>query len=274
MKIDTGELTLAYEDTGHGPPVLFIHGYPLGRRMWRPQLEALLGNMRIIAPDLRGHGDSDNLPGPYSVEIHADDCVDLLDGLEVDEPVIVCGISMGGYVALALQRIFPERVGGLVLVSTRATPESAEGKSKRNEAMATARDGGVSAIVDGMLPKLFSPKSIAQKQAVVRYVDQVMRKTSLEGVLGDLVALRDRPDAVSGLASIEVPALVIHGRDDQVIPLSEAEAMTAAIRGARLLVMDDTGHLPNLEQPQAFNAALRDFVRLVGVEDEDETTAH
>lgn len=274
MKIDTGELTLAYEDAGRGPPVLFIHGYPLGRRMWRPQLEALLGNMRMITPDLRGHGDSDTVPGPYSIEMHADDCIDLLDGLELDEPVIVCGISMGGYVAMALQRVFPERVQGLVLVSTRATPESADGKSNRDQAMATARDGGVAAIVDSMLPKLFAPKSIAQKQAVVRYVDQLMRKTSLEGVLGDLVALRDRPDARPGLASIDVPTLVIHGRDDLLIPVAEAEATAAAIRGARLLVMDDTGHLPSLEQPQAFNAALRDFVRLVGVEDEDETTAH
>jgi pimeloyl-ACP methyl ester carboxylesterase len=125
-----------------------------------------------------------------------------------------------------------------------------------------------------MLPKLFAPKSIAQKDAVVRYVDQLMRKTSLEGVLGDLVALRERPDARPGLASIDVPTLVIHGRDDLLIPVAEAEATAAAIRGARLLVMDDTGHLPSLEQPQAFNAALRDFVRLVGVEDEDETTAH
>src|ERR1700761_2002134 len=101
MKLDTGELTIAYEDTGRGQPVLFIHGYPLGRRMWRPQLEGLLGSMRLVTPDLRGHGDSTAGPGPGSIDMKADDCIDRPDGLEVDEPVIVCGISMGGYVALS-----------------------------------------------------------------------------------------------------------------------------------------------------------------------------
>ena len=158
MKIDTGELTLAYEDTGRGPPVLLIHGYPMGRRMWRPQLEALIGNMRIIAPDLRGHGDSDAAPGPYTVDLHADDCIDLLDALEVDEPVVVCGLSMGGYIALALQRAYPERIAGLVLVSTKAAPDTKDAKIARDQAMAKARDGGVSAIVDGMLPKMFAPQ--------------------------------------------------------------------------------------------------------------------
>ncbi|HSI06555.1 MAG: alpha/beta fold hydrolase [Myxococcota bacterium] len=274
MKLDTGELTLAYEDTGRGPPVLFIHGYPLGRRMWRPQLEALIGNMHVIAPDLRGHGDSDAVPGPYTIDMHADDCIDLLDGLEVDEPVVVCGLSMGGYVALALHRLYPERVAGLVLCATRATPDNDEAKAKRTQAMTQARDGGVSAIVDTMLPKLFAPQNLEPKQAVVKYVDQVMRKTSLEGLLGDLVALRDRPDARPGLAAIEVPTLVIHGKDDQLIPVSEAEALTAGIRGARLVTLENTGHLPNLEQPQLFNAALRDFVKLFDAADDDETTAH
>jgi 3-oxoadipate enol-lactonase len=274
MKIDTGELTLAYEDTGRGPPVLFIHGYPLGRRMWRPQLEALLGNMRMVCPDLRGHGDSEAGQTPFTIDLHADDCVDLLDALEIDEPVVVCGISMGGYVALALQRMYPERVAGLVLVSTRAGADSAEGKAKRDQAMAQARDHGVSAIVDSMLPKMFAPQNVKRKEAVIKTLDQVMRKTSLEGVLGDLVAMRDRPDATPTLSAIEVPTLVIHGRDDQLIPFSEGEALAGGIRGAQLVALDDTGHLPNLEQPQAFNTAVRDFVKLFDAADDDETTAN
>lgn len=273
MKIDTGELTIAYEDTGRGQPVLFIHGYPLGRRMWRPQLEALLGAMRIIAPDLRGHGDSDAVQGPYTIAMHADDCIDLLDNLQVDEPVIVVGISMGGYVAMALQRQYPERVAGLVLVSTKAGAESAEGKKKRDEAMTLARDGGVSSIVDDMLPKLIAPQNIQKKKAVAEYLELVMKRTSLEGVLGDLVAMRDRPDATEGLRAVDVPTLIIHGRDDQLIPYTEAEAMAQLVRGANLSIMVDTGHMPSLEQPQAFNLALTGFVKLVSP-NEDEDTAH
>ncbi len=274
MKIDTGELTLAYEDTGRGPAVLFIHGYPLGRRMWRPQLEALLGNMRLIAPDLRGHGDSDPVPGPYTIDMHADDCIDLLDALEVDEPVVVCGVSMGGYVALALQRLYPERVAGLVLVGTRGGPDDAEAKKKRDQAMAQARDKGVESIVESMLPKMFAPQNLTKKQAVLKTLDGVMRKTSLEGVLGDLAAMRDRPDARPHLKTIEVPTLVIHGQDDQAIPVAEGKALAEAIRGAQLLLMDDTGHLPSVEQPQLFNAALRDFVKLFDEAEDEEATAH
>jgi 3-oxoadipate enol-lactonase len=270
MKLDTGELTLAYEDTGRGPAVLFIHGYPLGRRMWRPQLEALLGSMRLVTPDLRGHGDSDAVPGPYTIDMHADDCIDLLDGLEIDEPVVVCGISMGGYVALSLQRNYPERVSGLILCSTRGGPET--DPQARETAMQLARDGGVKAVVDTMLPKMLAPGSMGKKQAVVQALEHVMLKTSLEGVLGDLVAIRDRPDARPFLPSVDVPTLVIHGRDDQLIPCSEGEALAAAIRGSSLTVMANCGHLPPLEQPQAFNAAVRSFVKLIGPSDEE--TAH
>ena len=109
---------------------------------------------------------------------------------------------------------------------------------------------------------------------MVNYLDTVMRKTSLEGVLGDLAALRDRPDSTPTLATIDVPTIVIHGRDDQLIPLAEAEALAAGIRGAQLIALDNTGHVPPLEQPQLFNAALRDFVKLFDVADDGETTAH
>lgn len=270
MKIDTGELTLAYEDTGRGPPVLFIHGYPLGRRMWRPQLEALLGSMRLIVPDLRGHGDSEAPEAPYTIAMHADDCIDLLDGLEIDQPVIVVGISMGGYIALELQRAFPERVAGLVLVSTRAGADSDEAKTKRNEAIALAETSGVSAVVASMLPKMMAPAS-QKKDAVVKGLEQVMLKTSLQGVVGDLHALRDRIDSTPFLQHIDVPTLVIHGADDALIPVSEGQALAAGITDAQLNVMADCGHLPNVEQPQAFNRAINAFVQFVA---NDEETQH
>ncbi len=177
---------------------------------------------------------------------------------------------MGGYVAMSMQRQYPERISGLILCSTRGGPET-DAKA-RDEAMRLARDGGVKAIVEKMLPKMFAPGSLSKKEAVVRTLEQVMLKTSLEGVLGDLVAMRDPPDARPQLPGLDVPTLVIHGKDDQLIPCSEGEALASAIRGASLNVMADCGHLPPSEQPQAFNAAVRSFVKLIGPSDED--TAH
>jgi pimeloyl-ACP methyl ester carboxylesterase len=177
---------------------------------------------------------------------------------------------MGGYIALALQRMFPERVDGLVLVSTRAGPDNDEGKQKRNDAIALAEKSGVSAIVASMLPKMMAPVN-AKKDAVVKALEQVMLKTSLQGVIGDLTAMRDRMDATPFLSRIDVPTLVIHGADDALIPVSEAEALAKAIPDAQLNVMADCGHMPSIEQPQAFNRALTAFVKFVA---DDEETQH
>jgi 3-oxoadipate enol-lactonase len=261
MKINNYEM--AYDDQGSGLPLLFIHGYPLNRRLWQPQVEGLSSSARILAPDLRGHGDSQPVAGSYNMDTLAGDCIALLDALEIRIPVVVCGLSMGGYIALALYRKYPERMGGLILAATRASADTPEGRANRDAAAAQAKEKGVEAVVESMLPKMMSPKTYQQKPELVQRVKQIMASTSLEGVLGDLMGMKERPDSNPTLSRISIPTLVIHGADDQIISGEETRQMHAQIRGALLETVPDAGHLLNLEQPEIFNQAVRRFIQSV-----------
>jgi pimeloyl-ACP methyl ester carboxylesterase len=260
MKIRLNDFTTAYEERGSGRPVLFIHGFPLNRKMWKPQIEAFSDQVHVIAPDLRGHGETEAVPGPYSMEMLADDCHSLLQSLGVTQPVILCGLSMGGYITLAFYRKYPELAAGLILAATRAGADSEEGKTNRENAAAQAQEKGVTAIIDGMLPKILAPRTYENNPDLVDRVRDIMAQTSVEGVVGAQFGMKDRPDSTELLRGIRVPTLVVHGAEDQIIPAAEAEAMHAAIPGSQILILPDSGHLLNLEQPERFNQALAAFL--------------
>lgn len=260
MRINANNLALDYSDNGGGIPLLLIHGYPLSRALWEPQVTGLADAARVLALDLRGHGSSDPVPGPYSISVLADDCRGFLDALGITRPVVLGGLSMGGYVVFEFYRKYPQRIAGLILAATRAGADSPEAKASRDKAATTARDKGVSAIVETMLPKMLSPKSYQTRPELVTRVRKMMTSTSFAGVVGDLAAMRDRTDSTALLAQIDKPTLILHGADDQLIPPAEAQVMSAAIPSARLHILPDAGHLLNLEQPEAFNDAVRRFL--------------
>jgi 3-oxoadipate enol-lactonase len=251
---------MAYESQGQGTPLLFIHGFPLNRRMWEPQMQSLSHHARVLAPDLRGHGDSEPIEGPYSMDMLADDCVALLDALDIQQPAVVCGHSMGGYITLAMYRRYPERICGLILAATRAGADSPEGKAKRDKAIAQAENDGTAAIASAMLPKLMSPKTYDTKPDLVNQVDNLMTSTSVHGIVGALEGMKSRPDSTPLLSKIDVPTLIIHGEEDQLIPPQEAQSMHTAISDSTIYLTPSAGHLPNLEQPERFNQAVREFM--------------
>lgn len=251
---------MAYSAGGAGQPMLFVHGYPLNRQIWTPQLDNLADSGYIIAPDLRGHGESDPVPGPYSMDLLADDLNALLDRLEVRKKVILCGLSMGGYVALAFWRKYASRLKALILTATRAAPDSPEAQVARDQAAATVRQSGIEPIVVSMLPRLLAPETLRNNPALAKQLGAIMRSTSSAGVLGDLAGMRDRPDSRPDLKNIELPTLILHGQEDQIVPVQEAQEMFAALPNSRLRLIPHAGHLPNLEQPARFNAAIREFI--------------
>ncbi len=261
MYLQLPDYTLAYTDLGQGLPLVFIHGYPLNRGLWQPQVDELWDVARVLAPDLRGHGDSQPVPGPYSMDLLAEDVKAFLDSLGINQPVILCGLSMGGYIAFAFFRKYASRMAGLILTATRALADTPQQKAGRDQSAQLAGQMGVEAIVEGMLPKLLSPKTYAQRPELAALARTIMEKTSLAGILGDLAGLKERPDSTPTLGQIHLPTLILHGADDQIIPLQEAQAMQAAIPGARLEVIPDGGHLLNLENPAAFNQAVRSFLK-------------
>jgi 3-oxoadipate enol-lactonase len=254
------EFKMAYEERGVGKPLLLIHGYPLNRSMWQPQLEGLSSLTRIIAPDLRGFGDSNPMEGIYTMDLLARDCASLLDHLEITQPVVVCGLSMGGYVAMAFARLYPNRMAGLVLTSTRAGADTPETQANRLASAEQVLKEGIKPVVDAMLPKLLAPDTYTKETQLVYRVKSILERTSVAGARGALLGMKERPDSHQSLKHLDLPALVIHGEDDQIIPTSEAQQMHADLKDSWLVILPSSGHLPNLEQPALFNQALQDFL--------------
>jgi pimeloyl-ACP methyl ester carboxylesterase len=265
MHIDVNGLRLAYDDSGGGgpqdaPTLLFIHGYPLNRRIWQPQLEGLSGAARVLALDLRGHGESQIVPGPYWMDTLAGDCAAFLDALGISRPVVVCGLSMGGYVAMAFYRQYELRIAGLILSATRAGADTEQARANRDKAAHLAREEGPLAVAESMLPKMLAPKTYDRKPELVESVRKIMESTPVEAIEGDLIGMRERPDSMETLKEVLAPTLILHGADDQIIPVKEAEAMHRAVSHSDLELIPNAGHLLNLEQPEMFNHAVRFFL--------------
>ena len=260
MDIHVGDTKLNVEDRGSGFVLLLIHGFPLNLEMWRPQIDDLSNHFRVIACDLRGHGHSPPTPGPYSMDLLADDCAAVLAALGVQEPVAVCGLSMGGYVSFAMYRRHPQLLAGLVLAATRPGADTDQGRANRDKAIADTRQHGTRPVLDNMLQILLAPGTYVSKPELVREIEGIISRTSADGIISASQGMKDRPDSSHLLGQINIPTLVIHGAEDQIIPLSESEAMAAGIKNARLQVVPDAGHLPNLEQPQLFNSLIDKFM--------------
>ena len=254
-----GDLRLCYDDDGAGPAVVLLHGFPLGRWIWDAPRAALRDRYRVIAPDLRGHGDSEVSPGPYAMDALAEDVARLLDGLGVERAVLG-GLSMGGYVAFACWRRFPARVRALVLCDTRAKGDDRGEKVMRQSTAQVALERGTAAVVDGMLPKLLAPRTLAERPDLCAAVRARLAATDPRAVAATLLGMKDRADSTPTLATITVPTLFLVGADDQLTPPTLARDLQAGVVGARLEVVADAGHLTPVEQPAATSAALRAFL--------------
>jgi pimeloyl-ACP methyl ester carboxylesterase len=260
-KLPSG-LSIAYDDTHPDrtsvTPLVLLHAFPLDRGMWRPQLAALREVTRVIAPDLPGFGESSPAP-EFTIEGAADAVAELLAELKVPRAV-VCGLSMGGYVALALARRHADRLAGLILADTRAGIDDSQAKAARDKSITAVREQGSAALFDTMLPTVLSEQTRSSKPEVVEHLKSIAARQRAEDVAAALAAMRDRPDANAGLKDIAVPALVIVGELDTVTPGLSAANLAAQIRGSKLVHIPGAGHLSNVENPDAFNAAVRTFL--------------
>ena len=250
------EIVLTYEDVGSGPAVLLVHGHPFDRSMWAPQLAALpaLG-YRAIAPDLRGYGESPVTPGTVPFSRHIDDLVDLLDYVDVARPVL-CGLSMGGQLVMEFHRVYPDRVRALVLADTTPHPETPE--SRRNRlAMADQLDReGMQGYADDVIWKMVSPDN----PEVGAVVLPMMAAAPAAGAAAAQRGRADRPDYLPSLRAATVPGLVVVGSDDEFTPVPVAQETADALPDGKLLVVEGAAHMPNLERPEVFNAALAEFL--------------
>jgi 3-oxoadipate enol-lactonase len=269
MKDNRAEIdgrTMRWLEAGAGWPVVLLHAFPLCADMWRPQLDRVPEGWRFIAPDLRGFGPAATAPDKQdhaarsgSMDDYAHDVCALMDHLEIDDATIA-GLSMGGYVALAMFRLSPQRFSGVVLADTRADADTAEvrvGRAKMRDLLA---ESGVSAIADQMIPRLLSERALRDDPEVVDTVRHLIESNTPDAVDGALAAMMQRPDSTPDLARFSCPALVLVGDADGLTPPALAQAMHARLPRALLTVLPGAGHLTNLERPDAFSTALHDFL--------------
>jgi 3-oxoadipate enol-lactonase len=257
------DIHLAYDDVGTGLPIVFLHAFPLDRSMWAPQVAALVRQGRCIAPDLRGFGGSTAAP-PYFMDQYADDVAALLDTLDV-APAVVVGLSMGGYVAFAFWRRHATRVRGLVLSDTRAGADTDEGKEKRRRLIEVARSRGSTTVAEMQIASMVGATTRERRPDVVEGIRAMMAGAPADGIVGALEALMARPSSTPTLGTIDVPTLIVVGDEDTLTPPNEAESMHERIRGSRLEVVSQAGHICNLERPAAFNHVLTEFVEGVSL---------
>jgi 3-oxoadipate enol-lactonase len=257
-----GGAKMAVEVRGSGSPtLLFVHGFPLNHSMWAAQMAEFSKRHRVIAPDLRGFGESD-LGGLNKVSMDrcADDLAALLDGLEIKEKVVLCGLSMGGYLAFAFWRRHAGRLSGLVLADTKAgadAPEKAQGRLK--QADQTMADGP-EVMWKAMKGGLFAPDAETKTPEVFASVRAMMLGSSREAIAAALRGMAERPDSTGDLPRVSVPALAIVGAEDSLTPPADSRAIAAGIPGAELAIIPNAGHLSPMENPHAFNAALASFL--------------
>ena len=255
-------MDLAFADEGPGPVVILLHGFPLNKAMWDDQLSGIGATYRVIAPDLRGFGESPVPEGVYTMDAMADDVVELLETLEIMGPVVVGGLSMGGYVALSLAARYPTRVKALILMDTRAgadTPEAAQGREATARAVLAADSAAT--VAGSMLSRIFAKMTLEQHPERVEPMKAIMEQTAPQGVAGALRGMASRPDRRGDLPKIAVPTLVLVGEEDILTPPAEAKAMADAIPNARLEVIPKAAHMAPYENPAAVNAAILGFLK-------------
>ncbi len=257
MQISIHDISIHYTDEGKGPPLLFVHGFPLSKNSWKHQIEALRSEFRVIAPDLRGFGESEAGAGAATMEQFAEDLHALLKHLDTG-PVVLIGHSMGGYIALAFARMFPQMLRGLVLVATRPGADTPEGAAKRRATAEKVRESGPQTVIDAMVPKMLSPKN--QDPKLLESVRELMTRSSREGVIGALLGMAQRSDSSDVLAKISAPSLVITGADDVLIPAAESTKMAQAIPDAQVEILPQSGHLLFFEKPVEFNRLLKEWL--------------
>jgi 3-oxoadipate enol-lactonase len=251
-------------DAGAGRPVVFLHGFPLGADQWLPQILAVPKGWRFVAPDLRGFGGADpgGVAGGITMDTYASDAIELMAHLEIPRAVIA-GLSMGGYVALAMARRAPTRVAGLVLADTRATADNAEARAGRDATLARLHRDGPLGVGRAMLPKLLGTTTRREQPDLAEAITRIVEENTPDGLAAAIIAMRDRPDSTPLLASLACPTVVIVGDEDVMTPPAECEALHHAIPGSRYVCLPGAGHLSNIENPAAFTAAVLSLVDAV-----------
>ncbi|MDP3468818.1 MAG: alpha/beta hydrolase [Daejeonella sp.] len=252
---------LSYDDLGEGSvPLIFLHGFPFSKQMWKEQLEFLKSSHRVIACDLRGFGNSIDEESVLSIDLFGDDLIQFMDYLNIDK-AIVCGLSMGGYIALNAYKRYSDRFEALILCDTQCIADTPEGKAKRYKLIDEIALKGTEDFSKGFVNNVFFKDSLTEKKEIVEELRNVISSNSMHIISMGLRALAERSESCTILSQVNIPTLIICGREDQVTPLAQSEFMNKNIEGSILRIINHAGHVSNLEQAHEFNKHLHEFLK-------------
>jgi pimeloyl-ACP methyl ester carboxylesterase len=259
--IQIHDVTLRVAEQGAGPPLLLVHGFPLDHTMWRYQLEYFAQNYRVIAPDLRGFGASKYAASKLTMRQHADDLSELLAAMGVNEKVVLCGLSMGGYIAWQFVEHYTAHLAGLIVCDSLANADPTEvAQTRLTNAERLEREGNNSFLVEAMLPRLFGAELAGSNAEFVLATKQVMLSTSSQTCAAALRGMAEREDYRSKLSAIRVPTLILCGETDIIAPANTMQEIATAIPGAVYREIAGAGHMAPLEKPAEVNAAIAAFL--------------
>jgi 3-oxoadipate enol-lactonase len=260
IKLLVNNLMVSYTDNGpnEAPVIIFIHGFPLNKTMWDNQMNAMKEDYRVISYDIRGHGESEPGNENFSIKLFVTDLLNLMDALKI-EKASLCGLSMGGYIALDAIENFPERFDALVLSDTNCIADPPKAKQKRLTTIESIREFGVEKYVDDSIVHLFAPESFLTHKNSISDVKEMILNTSEQSLSKTLLALSQRKATCNKLPEITIPVLFIVGEEDKITPPEASELMYQKIKNSTLHIISHAGHLSNLENPVEFNEQLKTF---------------
>jgi len=256
--------TISYTDEGpdNAPVIILIHGFPFNKSMWNKQLDMLIETYHVIAYDVRGHGKSTAGTGDFSIELFVDDLLGLMDALKI-ESATVCGLSMGGYIALNAVENFPKRFSALILCDTNCAADTPEAREKRMKTIESIQQKGLEQYANESLKNLFAPESFVTNKEKIEVIKEMIMETSVQSISKTLFALSRRKETCTGLVKIKIPVLIVVGKEDIITPPAAAQIMQKNIKGSTLNIIEHAGHLSNIENSYEFNGQLSKFISSV-----------
>lgn len=263
--LNINNLNLSYDDVGEGNiPIIFLHGFPFDKSMWAKQLDFFATTNRVIAIDIRGFGKSTDESTPLSIDLFSDDLMLFMNQMKISK-AIICGLSMGGFIALNAQARFPDRFEAIILCDTQCIADTIEVKLNRYKTIDEIALNGTLNFNEAFIKKVFCKNSFTNKQEIVTQLRSVVMANPEQIIINGLKALAERSETCSTLPEINIPTLIICGREDEVTPLEQSEFLHTSIKASVLHIIDNAGHVSNIEQPEEFNNEISKFLLAVGV---------
>ncbi|MFZ1593264.1 MAG: alpha/beta hydrolase [Chitinophagales bacterium] len=263
--LNINNLNLSYDDVGEGNiPIIFLHGFPFDKSMWAKQLDFFATTNRVIAIDIRGFGKSTDESTPLSIDLFSDDLMLFMNQMKISK-AIICGLSMGGFIALNAQARFPDRFEAIILCDTQCIADTIEVKLNRYKTIDEIALNGTLNFNEAFIKKVFCKNSFTNKQEIVTQLRSVVMANPEQIIINGLKALAERSETCSTLSEINIPTLIICGREDEVTPLEQSEFLHTSIKASVLHIIDNAGHVSNIEQPEEFNNEISKFLLAVGV---------